>query len=58
MYLLGENFEGLGIERRMILKWIFKKESGGVDGIVLAEDSDMRRVVVNTVTNIRFRQNA
>jgi hypothetical protein len=37
---LGENFESLGIERRMILKWIFKKECGGMEGIVLAQDRD------------------
>jgi hypothetical protein len=49
--------EDEGIERNMILKFnIQEREWGrGVEGIVLGQDRDKLRVVVITVTNIRFR---
>ena len=33
--------ENLGVDGRIILKWIFKKQEGGVDWINLAQDRDM-----------------
>jgi hypothetical protein len=32
------HFEDLGVEERMILKWICKKQDGGVDWIHLARN--------------------
>ena len=43
----------LGVDERIILKWIFKKNNGGLEWIYLAEDKDEWRAVVNAV--IRFR---
>jgi hypothetical protein len=43
--------EYLGVDGRIIFKWIFKKY-GGVDWIELAEDRDRWRAVVKTVMNI------
>jgi len=42
-----------GVDGRIILRWIFKKWNGGMDWIVLAQDSDRRQVLVNAVLNFR-----
>ena len=43
-----------GVDGRIILKWIFRKWGvGGMDWIVVAQDRDRWRVLVNTVMNIR-----
>jgi hypothetical protein len=41
-----------GIDRRIILRWIFRKW-GGMDWIELAQDRDMWQVLVNVVLNLR-----
>ena len=38
-----------GIDRRIILKLIFKKSDGGMDWIDLAKDRDRWRALVNVV---------
>ena len=51
----------LGRPRRrgeIILKWIFRNWVGGVDWIDLAQDSDMWRIFVTAVMNLRFPYNA
>jgi hypothetical protein len=40
------------VDRRIILKWIFKK--WGMDWIDLAQDRDRWRTVVNVIMNLRF----
>jgi hypothetical protein len=46
--------EDSGVYGRIILKWIFEKWSGDMDWIILAQDWDRWRAVVNAVMNIRI----
>ena len=46
--------ENLGVDGRIILKWLFKKWNGGMDRIYLVQDSDRWRALVNAVKNLRI----
>jgi hypothetical protein len=43
-----------GVDRRIILKWIFEKLDGGMDWIDLAQGRDRWRALVNAVMNLRI----
>jgi hypothetical protein len=49
----GEHLGNPSVDRRIILKWIFKKWDGGMDWIELAQDRDRWLAVVNAVMNLR-----
>jgi hypothetical protein len=49
----GDHLEDSGVDGRIILKWIFKKSDGGMDGIELAQDRDRWRALMNAVMNLR-----
>jgi hypothetical protein len=49
----GDHSEDLGVDGKIILKWIFKKWVGSMDWIDLAQDIDRWRAVVNVVMNLR-----
>jgi hypothetical protein len=50
----GDHLEDLGVHRRIILRWIFRKWDGGMDWIDLAQDRDRWRAFVNAVVNIQI----
>jgi hypothetical protein len=50
----GGHLEDPGVDRRIILKWIFERLDGDMDWIDLAQDRDRWRAVVNAVINFRF----
>jgi hypothetical protein len=49
-----DHLEYVGIDRRIILKWIFKKWDGGMDWIYLSQDKDRYRCRVNEVMTLLF----
>jgi hypothetical protein len=51
----GDHLEDLGVEGRLILKWIFKQWGGmgRMDWIHLEQNRDRWQALVNAVTNIR-----
>jgi hypothetical protein len=53
-----DHLEDLGVDGRITLKWTFKKWSGGIDWIYLAQDRDTWRARVNAVKSIRVSCNA
>ena len=48
-----DHLEDPGIDKGIILRWIFRKRKGGIDRIDLAQDMDRWRAVVNTVLNLQ-----
>jgi hypothetical protein len=49
----GDHLGDPGIDRRIILKRIFKKWNGDMDWVELAQDREMWRAVVNAVVNFQ-----
>jgi hypothetical protein len=47
-----DHLEDLGVDGRIILKWIFGTWDGGMDCIDLAESRDRWQALVNTVMNL------
>ena len=45
----SDHLEDLGVDGRIILKWIFKKYNGGMDWVDLVQDRDRWQAVVNVV---------
>jgi len=48
-----DHVEGLSVEGKIILKWIFKEWDWGVDRLHLAEDRDRWVALVNAVMRCR-----
>jgi hypothetical protein len=44
--------EDPGVDRRIILKWIFRKRVGDLDWINLAQDRDRLRPLLNTLMSL------
>jgi hypothetical protein len=44
--------EGPGVDRKIILKWIFRKWYGGMNWIDLAQNMDRWKELVNAVMNL------
>ena len=53
----GDHSNYLGVDGRIILKWIFKKWNGDMDWIDLASDRDIWWALVNVVMNLQVPQN-
>jgi hypothetical protein len=49
--------EDLGVDVRIIVKWIFKKWYGGMDWILQAQNTERWRAVVNAITKFRVPLN-
>jgi len=52
------NLNDLGVDGRMILKWIFKRLGWGMDWNDLFQDRDRWRALVNAVMNLRVPYSA
>ena len=49
-----DHLEDLGIDGRLILKWMIKNWNGGMDWSDLVQDRDRWVAFVNAVINFRF----
>jgi hypothetical protein len=49
----NNHLEDTGVDRSIILKWIFNKWGGGMDWIDQAQNRDRWRAFVNAVINLR-----
>jgi len=47
-----DHLEDRGLDRRIILRWIFRKLDGGMDWIDQAHDRDSWQALVNAVMNL------
>ena len=51
---MRDHFEDPGVDGGIILRWIYReRDFGGMDWIVLAQDKDRWRALVNAVMNLR-----
>ena len=50
--------EDLGVDGRIILRWIFRNWDEGMDWIDMAQDRDRWQALVNTVMNLQVPQTA
>jgi hypothetical protein len=48
-----DHLEDPGIDGRIMFRWIFTKQNGGMVWIVLAQDRDRWWALVNAVMNLR-----
>jgi len=48
-----DNFEDVGVDGRIILKWLLKKYDVGVEYIDVAEGGEKWRALVSTVMNLQ-----
>lgn len=46
--------EDLGVDWRIMLKWIFKKSAGDMRWLDMAQDKERWRAIVNVVMNLRI----
>ena len=46
--------EDLGVDERIILKWVFNKYDAGADQTDLGRNRDKRRALANAETKLRF----
>jgi hypothetical protein len=53
-----EHLEDLGVDGRIILRWIFRKWDGGMNWIDLARDKDRWWAVLKAVMNLLVSYNA
>jgi len=51
----SEHLEDPGVDRRIILRWIFRKWDRNMNWIGLAQDRDRCRVLLNAVLSLRFQ---
>jgi hypothetical protein len=47
----------LGVDWMILLKWIFNMWDGGTDWIILAQDRDRWRALVDAIMNLGVAQN-
>jgi hypothetical protein len=50
-----DHLEDIDVDGQIILKWIFKKQDGGMDCIDLAQDRGRWWDLVNAAVNIQLR---
>jgi hypothetical protein len=50
----GNNLENLGVDGRIILKWIFSKWIRGMEGTAVSQDKGRWQAFVNAVMNIFY----